>query len=344
MQRRTSAFTLIELLVVIGIIAVLIGILLPTLSRARDSGRMLKCSSNLRTIGQGMAIYIAENKGFLPAAYIYDGMQINGNSETPTAAVNGYIHWSSYLYGRKFQGKTDAVFRNPFGWEAFQCPSIENGGLPPANTYNENLDPGEMVDDAGVVDQQAPRLAYTANEALCPRNKFVIGFQNAVRVYHYVKAGSVKQSADTILATEWNQDWHIVADSPRSDATGTGAPTVCKSHRPVSGFVGIGGEKNLELVAPDPFGGRPTIRRVTVGDLNANPTANNIMSSNTRLDWIGRNHLIKFDAKGYNAGKSNFLYLDGHCESKQVRDTLAPVFQWGQQLYSMSPNADVVVQ
>src|SRR4051794_1974744 len=58
---RRKAFTLVELLVVIGIIAVLISVLLPTLARARASAQRAACLSNLRTIMQMMNIYAAEN-------------------------------------------------------------------------------------------------------------------------------------------------------------------------------------------------------------------------------------------------------------------------------------------
>lgn len=66
MYRRRSGFTLVELLVVIGIIAILVGILLPALNKARRAAQETQCMSNLRQFGFGFQIYADANQGFLP--------------------------------------------------------------------------------------------------------------------------------------------------------------------------------------------------------------------------------------------------------------------------------------
>jgi prepilin-type N-terminal cleavage/methylation domain-containing protein len=67
--RTPRGFTLIELLVVIAIIALLVGILLPAISKARFAGQMIKSLANLRSMAQMQATYAAENKdGFFNPA------------------------------------------------------------------------------------------------------------------------------------------------------------------------------------------------------------------------------------------------------------------------------------
>src|SRR5688500_18005371 len=62
-----AGFTLVELLVVIGIIALLVGILMPVLSKAREAAQRTQCLSNLRSIGQVLQMYANQYKSHLPA-------------------------------------------------------------------------------------------------------------------------------------------------------------------------------------------------------------------------------------------------------------------------------------
>lgn len=70
----SKGFTLVELLVVIGIIALLISILLPSLNRARETANRVKCASNLRQIGQAIQLYANDNKGSYPRTIYNSGL------------------------------------------------------------------------------------------------------------------------------------------------------------------------------------------------------------------------------------------------------------------------------
>jgi prepilin-type N-terminal cleavage/methylation domain-containing protein/prepilin-type processing-associated H-X9-DG protein len=117
---RLRGFTLVELLVVIGIIALLVSILLPSLSAAREQARTTKCMSNLRSIGQAMAAYAAENKGALVPCDVEDTI----NPPDPT---NGYAineSWATILVCMGYLKTPVGVMATVNGGDhVLKCPS-----------------------------------------------------------------------------------------------------------------------------------------------------------------------------------------------------------------------------
>ncbi len=105
----SKGFTLVELLVVIGIISVLIAILLPALSRAREEARRIACLSNLRQLGMGFYMYATENHGLYPRF-------ADWNAEYP----EDWIFWEN---DRDPSQSAIAVYVGGFTVEKFRCPS-----------------------------------------------------------------------------------------------------------------------------------------------------------------------------------------------------------------------------
>jgi len=97
LRSAARAFTLVELLVVIGIIALLVAILLPTLRRARQAADAAACLSNLRQIGQGMMMYKSE-QGRIPFFFTLRNYPWQ---PVPPGATGNTVWWTAFSFGGK---------------------------------------------------------------------------------------------------------------------------------------------------------------------------------------------------------------------------------------------------
>ncbi|MCC7291209.1 MAG: prepilin-type N-terminal cleavage/methylation domain-containing protein [Phycisphaerales bacterium] len=334
-------FTLIELLVVIAIIALLISILLPSLQSARRQAKSVKCATHMRQVGQAMAVFLGENQSKYPPAYVYP-YDAAGNYDylrQDEAHPFGYLHWSWFLYD---SGKADA--------EAFTCPELGNGGTPRTNPGPDMRDwelEGSQVDQNGspptstLMDKQAPRIAFSGNAAIFPRNKFTQSLSGGPRVNQLVSDGWVKGTSGTILLAEYFQNWI-------GSAVQEGGGLLSKSHRSINPFYHIGygtDEYKAPLNAPGFVYGDDQDQKDLYGIRKISVIKNKSGliegSAGPETNDVGRHHPGGGEWSREYGGTSNFLYCDSHVEKKHVIETVRNK-EWGDRYYSITGDNQVL--
>jgi len=123
--RRSRSFTLIELLVVVAIIALLLAIILPSLSNARQSALRVACVTKLRDLSIASSYYAQDNEGYLPCGYYTSGYGVNlfTNQLYPqyldvvvTGGSLGGDLWRSYFRCPAVKGEPPSRFRDGYRW------------------------------------------------------------------------------------------------------------------------------------------------------------------------------------------------------------------------------------
>ena len=122
-MRIRQGFTLVELLVVIGIIAVLIAVLLPALSKARVAAVGVQCMSNMRQQGQALSMYMNQNGGRFPHSAVWPNPGEGWHTALSrlTGTLNTSLNWKS--------GSVISEDKRIHPTGVWACPMVDTAGI-----------------------------------------------------------------------------------------------------------------------------------------------------------------------------------------------------------------------
>jgi prepilin-type processing-associated H-X9-DG protein/prepilin-type N-terminal cleavage/methylation domain-containing protein len=238
-RRSTGGFTLVELLVVIGIVALLVALLMPALSGAREAANRARCLANLRSMAHGAHLHAAEHRGYMPIAGACSPLEA-GVCPTPTglndAQQQKYMYHEDGSYAPVvplplpaalgyYMGLRAAVDTMGSHWSLMEIGLNEETFLARFSCPSQNPDDmvaGSTITDGSVRLRPLVRMSFVYNGNLLARHIDDRGESPAGRVDRVRSPSMVFLFADGQTATSSDTpttDRYYSVHDPRPEAT-----------------------------------------------------------------------------------------------------------------------------